>query len=207
MRRGVAVLLLAACGGSSQPPPVATVSVLPATASVAVGATVTFSATPKDAQGNPANGIATWSSSDATVATVSASGVATGVKAGGPIAISASVGTITGTAQLTVTAAATLFGLTIDNYRSWCDVTAKAGSTTVASFNGASAAISPQQASGTTISLTATPISTAFTTAKWQGTTTASGDANGDATYLMTTGASQTITACCPFSDGSGCPF
>jgi len=204
----ILISLAAACGGSSAPAPVASVSVTPPVASVAAGATVSFSATLKDAHGNVTSGAVTWTSSDATIATVSAAGVATGVKAGGPITITAAVGSVQGSAQLTVTAAVSLFNLTIDNFDSWCNVTAKVGATTVASFSSSSATISPEQPAGTTISLTATPISSTFTTAKWQGTTTASGDPNGDATYVMTNGTSQTITACCPFSsNGSGCPF
>ena len=85
--------------------PVATVTVSPASASLAVGATQQFTATLKDAAGNTLTGRpVTWASSAAAVATVSASGLATGLVAG-PATISASSGGITGSATLTVTAA------------------------------------------------------------------------------------------------------
>src|SRR5437762_156298 len=63
--------------------PVASVTVSPATASVTVGQTVQLTATPKDASGNPLAGrVVTWSTSNASVATVSASGLVTGAGAG-----------------------------------------------------------------------------------------------------------------------------
>lgn len=101
---------------------------------------------------------------------------------------------------------ASTFGLTIDNFDAWCDVTAKVGATTVATLTGTtqSGAISPMQAAGTTIALTATPHG-GFTTARWQGATTS--DMSGNATYVMTSAAGQTLTVCCPFSNGTGCPF
>ena len=65
------------------PTPVASVTVTPNTATVAVGGTSTYTATLSDASGNVLTGRAvTWSSSDANVATVSASGIATGVATG-----------------------------------------------------------------------------------------------------------------------------
>ncbi len=100
----------------------------------------------------------------------------------------------------------TTFGLTINNFDAWCDVTAKVGTTTVATLSGStqSAGISPPQPPGATITLTATPHS-GFTTARWQGTTTS--DMSGNATYVMTSAAGQMVTVCCPFSNGTGCPF
>ena len=62
---------------------VATVAVSPAAASVGVGQTVQLTATPKDASGNPLTGrTITWASSNAALATVSATGLVTGVAAG-----------------------------------------------------------------------------------------------------------------------------
>src|SRR2546426_243684 len=85
--------------------PVATVTVSPASASLAVGATQQFTATLKDAAGNTLTGRpVTWASSAAAVATVSASGLATGLVAG-PATISASSGGITRSAPLPLTAA------------------------------------------------------------------------------------------------------
>src|SRR5205807_3903472 len=59
--------------------PVATVSVSPATASVAAGNSVPLSATPKDSAGHPLSGrVVSWTTSDAGVATVSTSGEGNG---------------------------------------------------------------------------------------------------------------------------------
>ena len=63
--------------------PVATVTVTPATANLAVGQTVQLTATTKDANGNPLTGrTITWATSDASVATVTTSGSVRGVTAG-----------------------------------------------------------------------------------------------------------------------------
>ncbi len=86
---GIALVVAAvACGGSSDvtaPPggggntPVASVGLDQASASIAVGATVTLTATPRDAQGNALSGrTVTWSTSDATIASVNDAGLVTG---------------------------------------------------------------------------------------------------------------------------------
>lgn len=86
------------------PPPVASVMLTPATASIVVGGTTTLIATLKDAQGRPLTGrTLTWSSSDPAVAAVSAAGVVTGVAVGGPITITATSEGKQGTATVTVT--------------------------------------------------------------------------------------------------------
>ncbi len=86
-------------------PPVAAVAISPDTSSVALGATAQLAATPKDAGGNPISGPAvTWSSSDATVATVSTSGLVTAVALGGPVTITATSEGINGTATIKVIA-------------------------------------------------------------------------------------------------------
>jgi Big-like domain-containing protein/Kelch motif protein len=80
------------------------ISVTPQNASLAVGATQQFTATgtfSNQSQGNITSS-ATWTSSDVTVATISAVGIATGV-AEGPATIQAAVGTINGSASLTGT--------------------------------------------------------------------------------------------------------
>ena len=62
---------------------VASVTVSPATASLAVGRTLQLAATPTDSAGNPLSGrVVTWATSATSVATVSAGGLATGVAAG-----------------------------------------------------------------------------------------------------------------------------
>jgi trimeric autotransporter adhesin len=82
--------------------PVASVTVSPASASVQPGGTVQFSATPKDASGNPLTGRAiAWSSSAPGIATVSGGGLVTGVAAGTATITATSEGK-TGTAAVTV---------------------------------------------------------------------------------------------------------
>jgi len=83
--------------------PVASVSVTPATASVAAGQTVQLTATTRDANGNVLTGrVFTWSSSNTAVATVNGSGLVTGVAAGSAT-ITATSETKNGTASVTVT--------------------------------------------------------------------------------------------------------
>ena len=83
--------------------PVASVSVSPTTAAVQVGQTTQLAATARDASGNPLPGdTITWTSWNAPVATVSASGLVTGV-AVGTATISAASGGQSGTATITVT--------------------------------------------------------------------------------------------------------
>lgn len=88
--------IIVGCGGGGDsivgppppppPPPtvaVASVAVSPATASTQVGSTISLAATPKDGAGNALSGrTITWSTSDGTIANVSAAGVVTGVAAG-----------------------------------------------------------------------------------------------------------------------------
>ena len=89
-------------GVTVNPIPVASVVVAPATASVTIGLATTLTATPEDASGNPLTGrTVTWSTSNASVATVSSSGVVTGV-AQGSATITASSGSVNGTASVTV---------------------------------------------------------------------------------------------------------
>ena len=91
---------------STQPgsPVVTTVTVSPASASVAAGATSPLQATVKDQNGNVMTGqTVTWSTDNAAAATVSSSGVVTGVAAGSATITGASAG-VSGTSAITVTA-------------------------------------------------------------------------------------------------------
>ncbi len=82
--------------------PVALVTVSPASVTVLVGQTVQLTATPKDAGGNPLAGRSVaWSSGNATVATVSGSGLVT-ARAAGSTTITATSEGQSGTASLTV---------------------------------------------------------------------------------------------------------
>jgi hypothetical protein len=78
------------------------ITVAPATASIAVGSTQLFTATARDQNNNPISATFSWSSSSTAVATInSSSGLAAGVAAGSAT-ITAASGTISGTASLTV---------------------------------------------------------------------------------------------------------
>jgi len=82
--------------------PIATIAVTPATDTVVVSQTLQLTATAKDAQGGTLTGRAmTWSSSDATKATVSSTGLVTGVSPGAVTITAASEGK-TGTSSITV---------------------------------------------------------------------------------------------------------
>jgi uncharacterized protein YjdB len=89
------------------PPPVALVRITPNSATVTIGATTQLSAATLDASGATLSGRTVgWTTSDATKATVSQSGIVTGVTAG-TVTISATSENIIGTASVTVTAPST----------------------------------------------------------------------------------------------------
>jgi len=92
-------------GGTTPPAPaaVATVTVSPASCTLTTGASCTLAAATKDAAGNTLTGRTTsWTTSAATVATVSTTGVVTAVAAGTATITATSEGK-TGTATITVT--------------------------------------------------------------------------------------------------------
>ena len=86
------------------PVPVATVTVAPATASVNMGETLQLTATARDQNGNPLTRVVTWATSDAAVATVTATGLVRGVAAGA-VTIAATTDGRVGTASVTVNGA------------------------------------------------------------------------------------------------------
>ncbi|MGH9617632.1 MAG: Ig-like domain-containing protein, partial [Acidobacteriaceae bacterium] len=99
------------CGGMSDPPPtgktLTSVAITPTSASIAVGATQQFTATATYSDNSTANvtSTASWASATVATATVTSAGLATGVAAGST-AITASLNGVSGSATLTVTAAA-----------------------------------------------------------------------------------------------------
>ncbi|VVB96365.1 Bacterial Ig-like domain (group 2) [uncultured archaeon] len=118
------------------PPPVTpvltTITVSPATASVVVGNTQSFTASPKDQFGNPIAAIVTWSSSNTSVGTITSSGLFTAM-ALGMTAITATSGSISGTATVTVIAVPTYMpptptGLSGTQGNFWINYTWQAGS-------------------------------------------------------------------------------
>jgi uncharacterized protein YjdB len=84
------------------PPPVlTTITVSPATASVVAGSTQTFTADTRDQYGNPFPTTVTWSSSNTAVGTIDSNGLFTAIAAG-TTTITASSGSVSGTATATV---------------------------------------------------------------------------------------------------------
>ncbi|MFN7458008.1 MAG: Ig-like domain-containing protein [Gemmatimonas sp.] len=99
---------ITACGGDPAEPDVPAVVTVTATGSTSVtsGATVQLTAAYRDSKGRPVtNPSITWGSADATVATVSATGLVTGARAG-TATITATVAGTTGSLPITVTAGA-----------------------------------------------------------------------------------------------------
>jgi len=87
------------------PPPVATVSVTPATPTLTPGAVVQLTATLRDASGATlTNRVVNWTSSNTALATVSGAGLVTAVAVGGPVTITATSEGQSGTAALSVIA-------------------------------------------------------------------------------------------------------
>lgn len=99
------VVGLACTGDGGMGPPQTSVAVVPATSSVRIGESLQLSATLVDGEGNPLpTSGATWTSSDSRVVQVSADGLVSGVSIGGPVTITATVGTSSGRASINVTA-------------------------------------------------------------------------------------------------------
>ena len=96
-------------------------------------------------------------------------------------------------------AMATLPNQTVNNTLAWCTVTVTVPGSQPVMFSSSSHVF--DVASGTTVMLHAVP-NPSFKPVKWTGVTTMNG---ADATYDLTAAAMQTVTACCPLSDGSGC--
>jgi DNA/RNA endonuclease G (NUC1) len=95
-------------GDTTPPPVVATVSVAPASATLAVGATLPLNAAAFDGSSQPIPGVGfTWSSSANTIATVSASGVVSGVGAGDAVITATAPNGVAGSMNLHVAAVTT----------------------------------------------------------------------------------------------------
>lgn len=89
-------------GSASVSVGISSVTVSPTSATIVVLGTRQFTATPRDASGNPISGLtATWSSSAPLVASVTQQGLVTGLLPGSAT-ISAAYGSVAGTASVTV---------------------------------------------------------------------------------------------------------
>ena len=102
------------CGGGVPGGPVATVTVTPNPATVALNATRAFIATAKDAAGTTVTSTVAWSSSDPTKATIdAATGIATGVALGTTTITATAANGVTGTSVLTVASAGEIATVTV----------------------------------------------------------------------------------------------
>ncbi|MDH4044221.1 MAG: Ig-like domain-containing protein, partial [Gemmatimonadota bacterium] len=103
VRADVAGLLTTTFSATAQSA-VASVDVTPATATLTAGSTQQFTATPRDAGGNPLTGrTVTWNTSDGTVATIDGTGLLAAV-APGTATVTATVEGVNGAASVTVSA-------------------------------------------------------------------------------------------------------
>lgn len=127
-------------------PGVATVTISPSTASVAVAGTLLLTAQVRDASGTLVSSpVVTWTTSDSTVAAVSSTGTVTGMKAGSAI-ITAASGGKTGTVTVTVTTSST--GGTIWNVAS---VAVSPASVTISTGQTSQLSASAKDIAGVTI--------------------------------------------------------
>ena len=105
------------------PIPVATVTIDPATVSLAPAGTAQLTATLRDASDGVLTGrTVVWASSDAGLASVSQTGLVTAIAEGGPVTITATSEGQTGTANVTVAAGIRLLGLAVGYYHT-CGLT------------------------------------------------------------------------------------
>jgi hypothetical protein len=194
---GLTLCLALACSGKGSsdtpdtPNPPASIAVtgvsIPATASVNVGSTTTLTATVTPS--NATNKTVTWASSDTTIATVDASGVVSGVKAG-PVNITAKStdgSNITSTAcAVTVNAAPVVLvtGVSIP----------AAASVTVGSATTLTATVTPSNATNKTVTWTSSDTTTATVNASGVVTGVKAGPAN--ITAKSTDGSNITSAAC-----------
>jgi uncharacterized protein YjdB len=190
---GTAIITARTANGSSgtatitvSNPLPATVQLAPTPASIVVGGTQALTATVRDSTGaviTPAPSL-TWTSSQNTIATVSATGVVTGVAAGSATITARTLNGVTGTATVTVTVVPTRVVLSLP-------------STTLAV--GATATITPtvSDAAGATItptpSLTWTTSAAAIATVSQSGLVTAVSPGTATITAQTQNGTTGTI--------------
>ena len=202
------------------------IAVTPATASIGAGATGQFTATATYSDGSTAvvTSTATWASSSVTVATINAAGLATAVAAG-TTTITATLGGVSGTASLTVTATVnTLTSIAVTPAASTIAAGLTAQFTATATYSNGTTANVSSTATWTSSSAAAATISaTGLATAVAAGSTTITamvGGVSGTTTLTVTgkaitsiavtptgvsfaVGATEQFTATATYSDGS----
>jgi uncharacterized protein YjdB len=181
--------------------PVVSVTVTPGTPALASGATQQLTATPKDSAGNPVAGrTATWTTSDSTVARVSATGLVTAAKVG-VATITATVDTAKGTATVTVTPGAASTATSLVSVSAPTVLVGGAVTFTLATRDAAGNALT---AGGSTVTFTTSGGTSAGTTGavtdKANGTYTAgfTGTAAGTALTVGATIGGQAVTTTLP---------
>jgi hypothetical protein len=159
-----------------QATPVASVAVVAPAPSVLAGRTLQLTATLRDAQGNPLTGrVVTWSTSTASVATVSNAGLVTGVAAGGPVTITATSQGKSGSVSLVVLGR---FGYAV--------VTDPAGSSTLSA---------PTSFNSSGLSIDAVHLGTGTHSVTFQGLAKPSGSETVMANALGSNGSSCAVTS------------
>ena len=174
--------------------PVASVTVSANAVSLLVGQTTQASATTKDASGAALTGrTVTWSTSDASVATVSSTGVVTAVAAGS-VTITATSEGVKGTVTITVTQA-TVASVTV-SLNATSIAAGQSAQATAAAFDA-----SGQQLAGRAVTWTIAPTSVATISTSGAVTGVAGGTATVTATVEGKSGsATITVTTATPIS-------
>ncbi len=201
--------------------PVASVTVSPSAANIAITGTVQLTATPLDANGNPLTGRAiSWSSSNNNIATVNGSGLVTGVTAGSVTITATSEGqsgtavltgrTVTWASNNTTVATVNSSGLVTTKVAGSATITATSegqsgtAAMTVTPVPVASVTVTPATAGvavGSTVQLTATPKDANGTpltgrVVTWQSSNNAIASVNGSGLVSgVAAGGPVTITA------------
>ena len=225
------VVMSVGCGGSSgvgTGKTMTAITVTPATASIAVGATqqLTATATYSDGSTGDVTSSVAWTSSSASVATIATSGLATGVAAGSST-VTASLNGLSGAATLTVTAATkTLSSIAVTPATASIAAGTTQQFTATATYSdGSTAVITSSVTWSSSSTVTATISAAGVATAVAAGTSTITATLNGvsgtaslavvaatkilvsiavtPATVSISAGATQQFTATGTYSDGS----
>lgn len=194
-------------GSGSSQVSLQSISIAPANPSIAVNGTQQFTATGNYSDGSTKDitALVVWSSHNASVATVSASGLATGV-AVGSANINATSGSVTGSATLTVTASvtATLQSITVTPANPSLAVGATQQFTATGSYSDGSkknitASVSWSSSNASVATVSAGGLATAVVAGS-AGVTATSGTISGSTTLTITSGSLSSVAGC----DGSG---
>ena len=136
------------------------ITVTPTNPSIAVGASQPFTATAtySDASTRDVTAFATWASADETVAAINDAGTVLGVKAGGPVNITAAFGGQVGGTTITVTSPVTMLSQAITPTTSSLFVNDTQGFIAIATFSDASTVDVTRQVTWTSSAPAVAPI-------------------------------------------------